>query len=495
MYQQQIQGQNQNVLYQNYGVAVAQNPNQVLMNNNQLQYQRQLAQQQALQRNQLQMQNAQRAQQIQNIQNAQNNQILNAQKIQQAQNMPNMYKPQQKLQNNTKIQNVPVQHQMNQQVAVGTDGRKTYKGPIIKNNPQAAQNPIVVQNAPHQTNKNPSVLKATPPGKKQLAVSHNTLTQTTMPEPLNINQQNNNKIQINQQQQHHHHHTNQNQPQNQQLQNKTIMESLKNTAMIPNAQGTQEKPQQNQPVFKTNNNVTKKSATLMTVNSLANIPYNEYPPVQFSSKHLHNISGYGANSYNGIKKNFNEDKFKTIVDEKRDVIIDGVTNKRNISYFGLFDGHGGDKCSIFLKNNMHKILFNSKSFLTNTPQSILESFNSAEGYFYKEAVKNGKLVDKSGSCAVIALFIDNVLYSINLGDSRALYSRSSGQEFFQITRDHKPNDEVEKKRIEKAGGKVYYANKAVVNGTEVTLKEKQFGKGFTFPYRLSPSGLAVSFYI
>ena len=490
MYQQQIQGQNQNVLYQNYGVPVAQNPNQVLMNNNQLQYQRQLAQQQAIQRNQLKMQNAQRAQQIQNIQN---NQILNAQKIQQTQNMPNMYNHQQKLQNNNKTQNVPVQHPMNQQVALGTDGRKTYNAPIIKNNPQVVQNPIVVQNVPHQTNKNQTILKGTPPGKKQLSVSHNNLIRTTIPEPLNINQQNNNKIQTNQQQ-HHHHNINQNQPQNQQLQNKTIMENLKNTAIMPNAQGTQEKPQQNQPALKTNNNLTKKSATLMTVNSLANIPYNEYPPVQFSSKHFHIISGYGANSYNGIKKNFNEDKFKTIVDEKRDVIIDGVTNKRNISYFGLFDGHGGDKCSIFLKNNMHKILFNSKSLLTNTPQSILESFNSAEGYFYKEAVKNGKLVDKSGSCAVIALFIDNILYSINLGDSRALYSRSSGQEFFQITRDHKPNDEVEKKRIEKAGGKVYYANKAVVNGTEVTLKEEQFGKGFTFPYRLLPSGLAVSFY-
>ena len=49
-----------------------------------------------------------------------------------------------------------------------------------------------------------------------------------------------------------------------------------------------------------------------------------------------------------------------------------------------------------------------------------------------------------------------------------------------------------KKRIEKNGGKVYYANKIVVNGVEVILKEEQFGKGFTFPYRLYPSGLGVS---
>ena len=74
-------------------------------------------------------------------------------------------------------------------------------------------------------------------------------------------------------------------------------------------------------------------------------------------------------------------------------------------------------------------------------------------------------------------------------------SRDGGKEFYQITRDHKPNDPIEKERIEKHGGKVYYANKTVINGKEVTLNENQFGKGFTFPYRLYPSGLAVSFYL
>ena len=36
--------------------------------------------------------------------------------------------------------------------------------------------------------------------------------------------------------------------------------------------------------------------------------------------------------------------------------------------------------------------------------------------------------------------------------------------------------------------------KFAVNGVEVTLKEELYGKGFKFPYRLSPGGLAVSFY-
>ena len=90
------------------------------------------------------------------------------------------------------------------------------------------------------------------------------------------------------------------------------------------------------------------------------------------------------------------------------------------------------------------------------------------------------------------LIINNILYSINLGDSRALYSYDSGKCLLQITRDHKPNDEIEKKRIEKAGGKVYYANTITRNGKEIELKEEDFGEGFSFPYRISPGKIAVS---
>ena len=142
---------------------------------------------------------------------------------------------------------------------------------------------------------------------------------------------------------------------------------------------------------------------------------------------------------------------------------------------------------------MHNYLLKSNIFVDNPLGAIQGAFEKAESEFKKIAIKNGKLEDKSGSCAVISLIINDTLYSINLGDSRALYSRDGGKNLFQITRDHKPNDEREQKRIEKNGGKVYYANKTVRNGVEITLKEEDYGKGFKFPYRLSPSGLAVSF--
>ena len=237
----------------------------------------------------------------------------------------------------------------------------------------------------------------------------------------------------------------------------------------------------------------KKSVTLMTVKSLANIPYNEYPTAKVSKEAFCNISAFGANSYNGKVKKYNEDRIKTIVKYQLNN-NDNTKENKNISYFAIFDGHSGKKCSDFLKQNLHTYLFNSSFFPNDPVKAIRESFKKAEDTFRDIAYdeKNNVLLDKSGSCALVMLIINDTFYSINLGDSRALYSYDTGKYLLQITRDHKPNDDVEKKRIENAGGKVYYANKVNRNGREIELKEEQFGKGFTFPYRVLPGKIAVS---
>ena len=68
---------------------------------------------------------------------------------------------------------------------------------------------------------------------------------------------------------------------------------------------------------------------------------------------------------------------------------------------------------------------------------------------------------EDGSTAVCALLVGDLspgaaepprLYTANLGDSRAILCRAG--EAVQLTKDHKPNDRDEKKRIEGCGGKV-----------------------------------------
>lgn len=48
----------------------------------------------------------------------------------------------------------------------------------------------------------------------------------------------------------------------------------------------------------------------------------------------------------------------------------------SISYFAVFDGHGGDYCALFLRQNLHKQIV--RAFMTpNDPgrPPLLESFN------------------------------------------------------------------------------------------------------------------------
>lgn len=50
---------------------------------------------------------------------------------------------------------------------------------------------------------------------------------------------------------------------------------------------------------------------------------------------------------------------------------------------------------------------------------------------------------------------DNIVYVINLGDSRAVLSCNQGRTVLGLSRDHKPNDPGEEKRITENGGKIY----------------------------------------
>ena len=505
--QQTILGQNQQkkAINQNQGIPLIQNQ---IMANNQLQYQQQLALQQA-QRNQ-QLQNIQKAQHTQKIHNLPQNQLLNTQIIPQGKQNIQKY-PQTQVQNPHTHHNTQIPHNVNiqQQTKIGQEAPKTFIPGQIQNKPNNLQ---ITKNQKIQQNKQVNQFQGQQlKTQKPLAVSHLNLGQTPNLDslPQNQKQQIHTQKQMHQQQQNptpqnpqqhkqHQQHQLPPKPLNQKNQQKKVEENLTNTTFKPFPQNIQPNQNQNQvqPKLQTETNAAnaaKKSATSMTVNSLANLPYNAYPQAEYSKKPFYNISGYAHNSYNGAIKSYNEDMVQA-VKEKLQFSKNNEPVYLNISYFGVFDGHGGDKCSKFLKENMHKYLLKSNLFVNNPVEAIKEAFNKAENEFSKIAIKNGKLEDKSGSCAVISLIINNTLYSINLGDSRALYSRDGGKELYQITRDHKPNDEKERKRIEKNGGKVYYANKTIKNGVEITLKEEDFGKNFTFPYRVLPSGLAVSFF-
>lgn len=80
-------------------------------------------------------------------------------------------------------------------------------------------------------------------------------------------------------------------------------------------------------------------------------------------------------------------------------------------------------------------------------------------------------------------------YIANLGDSRAIYSYNSGFYFYQLSRDQKPNDPKEKKRIYKAGGSIF---KSTLSQYGLSFPFKESELGFKIPFRILPGRLAVS---
>ena len=241
----------------------------------------------------------------------------------------------------------------------------------------------------------------------------------------------------------------------------------------------------------------KRSTFGLNISTLSNMTFDSYPIVELSDKSFNNIAGYGGNTYNGLIRKYNEDIIKLIPDYK---LTETVKNKKGevinpkISYFAVYDGHGGDQCSKFLSQNLHNYIFKSKFFPLYTMQAISAAYQQAEKEFFSIAVdeKNKKILDKSGSCAVSALIIDEWCFVINLGDSRALYSYDSGKLLYQVTRDHKPNDRIERERIEKAGGSVYKDDIIKLNGKMVQVQDKDLPEGVTLPYRIKPGNIAVS---
>lgn len=242
----------------------------------------------------------------------------------------------------------------------------------------------------------------------------------------------------------------------------------------------------------------KRRSTLgLNISTLANLDYNSYPSVELSNGSFNIIAGYGGNTYNGIKRKYNEDKLKIIIDQKLSKEVKtkkGEIINPKICYFAIYDGHGGDKCSKFLQENLHNYIFSSGYFPLYTIQAINEAYTKAEKDFFEKVVDpiSDNINDPSGSCALTALILDEWCFIINLGDSRALYSFDSGQSLMQVTRDHKPNDPIEKERIEKAGGSVYKDNNVKINGKIVQIDEKDLPQGVTIPYRMNPGNIAVS---
>ncbi|KAK6267771.1 hypothetical protein QUC31_011931 [Theobroma cacao] len=167
---------------------------------------------------------------------------------------------------------------------------------------------------------------------------------------------------------------------------------------------------------------------------------------------------------------------------------------RSTSFFGVYDGHGGKAVAKFCAKYLHQQVLKHEAYLagdigTSVQKSFLRMDEMMRGQRgWRELAILGDKMDKvsgliegliwsprggeannhfddwrseegphsdfhgptSGSTACVAIIRNNQLVVANAGDSRCVISRKS--QAYNLSKDHKPDLEVEKDRILKAGG-------------------------------------------
>ena len=220
-------------------------------------------------------------------------------------------------------------------------------------------------------------------------------------------------------------------------------------------------------------------------------PFENYPQNKISSREFGIIKAYAVNTNQGIIRDYNEDRVSIVINMvKPKNYHTNILEWPKISFFGIFDGHAGNKCADYLKDNLIKKISNNSFFPNDIKNAIKYGFQSAERDFLDNyAIQNGKIIDKSGSCALILLTVNNLLYVANVGDSRCLVSCKNGKIMKDVTRDHKPNYPYERERIIKNNGIIYQSETPIdIDDNNNLFKDKVI----LGPYRVNPGRLSVS---
>mmetsp|Transcript_30156 Transcript_30156/g.35566 ORF Transcript_30156/g.35566 Transcript_30156/m.35566 type:complete len:593 (-) Transcript_30156:238-2016(-) len=161
------------------------------------------------------------------------------------------------------------------------------------------------------------------------------------------------------------------------------------------------------------------------------------------------------------------------------------------SWFGVYDGHGGDDASAFLQKRLHVEVSLSLASVANRLGATLKLPSrsmaiEAQDKIVKEALTEAFLATdadfisrqgQAGSTATTSLIFGNRLYCPNVGDSRSVLCRNHVAR--AMSEDHKPSRDDESARIKAAGG--FVINKRVMGELAVSraFGDAEFKKGIS----------------
>ncbi|KAF4977175.1 hypothetical protein FZEAL_6283 [Fusarium zealandicum] len=189
---------------------------------------------------------------------------------------------------------------------------------------------------------------------------------------------------------------------------------------------------------------------------------------------------YGVSAMQGWRISM-EDAHTAVLD-----LDSAKSHSDKLSFFGVFDGHGGDKVALFAGQNIHNIIFKQDTFKKRDyAQGLKDGFLATD-----RAILNDPKYEEevSGCTACVSLIAGNKLYVANAGDSRGVLGIKGRAK--PLSQDHKPQLENEKNRITAAGGFVDFGR---VNGN-LALSRAIGDFEFKKSAELSPENQIVTAY-
>ncbi|CAN6190493.1 unnamed protein product [Urochloa humidicola] len=132
-------------------------------------------------------------------------------------------------------------------------------------------------------------------------------------------------------------------------------------------------------------------------------------------------------------------------------------NNEAVSFYGVFDGHGGKDAAHFVCDNLPRVIVEDSDFPLQLEKVVRRSFMQIDCQFAETCSHHRAL--SSGTTALTAMIFGRSLLVANAGDCRAVLSRCGTA--IEMSMDHRPCSLTEKLRIESLGG---YVDDGYLNG-------------------------------
>nr|ACU24040.1 unknown [Glycine max] len=125
-----------------------------------------------------------------------------------------------------------------------------------------------------------------------------------------------------------------------------------------------------------------------------------------------------------------------------------VLSGEAVSFYGVFDGHGGKSAAQFVRDNLPRVIVEDVNFPLELEKVVKRSFVETDAAFLKTSSHEPSL--SSGTTAITAIIFGRSLLVANAGDCRAVLSHHGRA--IEMSKDHRPNCINERTRVESLGG-------------------------------------------